>query len=235
MAQGQVVAMGGGGFSDEPDNPHLDDFLLDLTGLARPRVCFIGTASGDADGYALKFFEAFSRRHCRATRLVLFRRPERRAADLLAEQDVIYVGGGSTADMLAVWRLHGVDVLLRQAWQRGAVLGGLSAGAICWFQAGVTDSFGVDELSPLQGCLDILVGSFCPHYDSEPRRRPTFQALVADGRLPAGYAADDGAALHFVGTELVDVVSSRRAAAAFRVEEQDGEAREERLAARFLG
>ena len=234
MAQGHVLAMGGGGFSDEPDNPHLDHFLLDLAEVACPRVCFIGTASGDADGYALKYFEAFSRRQCVATRLVLFRRPDRPPADVLAEQDVIYVGGGSTANMLAVWRLHGIDVLLRQAWERGAVLGGLSAGAICWFQAGVTDSFGA-ELSPLHEGLGILSGSFCPHYDSEPRRRPAFHSLVADRRLPGGYAADDGAALHFAGSELVEVVSSRRSASAYRVDEQDGEAREERLATRFLG
>ena len=235
MAQGHVLAMGGGGFSDEPDNPLLDNFLLDLTGAARPRVCFVGTASGDADSYALKFFEAFSRRGCVASRLVLFGRRARPAAEVLAEQDVIYVGGGSTVNMLAVWRLHGIDVLLRQAWERGAVLGGLSAGAICWFQAGVTDSFGVDELSPLHDGLGILTGSFCPHYDSEEKRRPTFRALVADARLPGGYAADDCAALHFAGASLVEAIASRPAAAAYRVDEEDGEACEARLATRFLG
>ena len=226
--------MGGGGFSEEPDNPLLDDFLLELTGSPRPRVCFVGTASGDADGYALKFFEAFSKRGCITTRLTLFRRSEPPAEDLLGEQDVVYVGGGSTANMLAVWRLHGVDRMLRDAWQRGAVLGGPSAGAICWFESGVTDSFGVDLL-PLDGALGILPGSFCPHYDSEPLRAPTYRSLVADRRLRGGYAADDGAALHFVGTDLVEVVASRRSACAYRLQEENGEAREERLATRFLG
>ena len=197
-------------------------------------LCFIGTASGDAEGYALRFFEAFSRRGCLASRLLLFRRPEQPAAELLAEQDVIYVGGGSTANMLAVWRVHGVDVSLREAWERGAVLGGSSAGAICWFEAGVTDSFGADELAPLTGCLELLPGSFCPHYDSEPRRAPTFRSLVAAGRLPAGYGVDDGAAVHFAGTERVEVVSSRPSARAYWVEERDGHANEEPLPARLL-
>jgi dipeptidase E len=234
MAQGHIVAMGGGGFSSEPDNPGLDDFLLDLSGVSSPKVCFVGTATGDADSYALKFFETFStRRRGVATRLHLFGRPDR-AAEILSEQDVVYVGGGNTANMLAVWRLHGVDLLLREAWERGAVLGGVSAGAICWFHSGVTDSFG-PQLAPLEGCLDFVAGSFCPHYDSEPRRRPTFQALVADGRLPAGYAADDGAALHFAGTDLVEAVCSRPSAAAYRVAERDGTATEERLPTRLLG
>ncbi len=234
VPNGHVLAMGGGGFSGEPDNPLLDDFLVDLTGSRRPRVCFVGTASGDADSYAVKFYEAFSRRGCVASRLLLFRR-ERPPAELLAEQDLIYVGGGNTANMLAVWRLHGVDDLLRQAWERGAVLGGLSAGAICWFESGVTDSFGADDLRALDGCLGLLAGSFCPHYDSEPQRRPTFRRLVAARLLPAGYAADDGAALHFAGTQLVEVVTSRPSARAYRVEERDGEAEEEALPTRFLG
>ncbi|MDQ4070538.1 MAG: peptidase E, partial [Actinomycetota bacterium] len=215
MGKGHIVAMGGGGFSEEGGRSLLDDFLLELAGTARPRVCFVGTASGDADGYGLKFFEAFSRRDCVASRLLLFNRGGTPVAELLAEQDVIYVGGGSTANMLAVWRLHGVDVLLRQAWDRGAVLGGLSAGAICWFEAGVTDSFGADDLRPLTGCLELLPGSFCPHYDSEPRRAPTFRRLVAARRLPPGYGVDDGAAVHFAGTERVEVVSSRPSARAY--------------------
>jgi len=235
MAERHIVAIGGGGFSEEPENRHLDDFVLELCGARRPRVCFVGTASGDADGYALRFFEAFSRRGCVATRLVLFRRPEIPATELLAAQDVIYVGGGSTVNMLAVWRIHGIDVLLRRAWERGTVLAGLSAGSICWFESGVTDSYGNEELVPLTDALAFVPGSNCPHYDREPLRRVAYRQLVASGDLASGYAADDGAALHFAGTELAQVVTSRPTARAYRVEARDGEAAEDPLGVDYLG
>ena len=192
--------MGGGGVSQEPDNPLLDHFVLQLTGAGTPAVCFLGTASGDADGYAVKFFEAFGRRGCVTSRLTLFHSASVPAAELLAAQDVIYVGGGSTANMLSVWRIHGLDVLLRQAWERGTVLAGLSAGSICWFESGVTDSLRVDALLPLTGGLAFLPGSHCPHYDADPRRPVAYRRLVAGGELAPGYAVDDGAALHFTGT-----------------------------------
>lgn len=226
MGLGHIVAMGGG-------DPALNRYLVSLSGAARPRACFIGTATGDTDGYAVRFFEAFTALDCVPSRLTLFGVPKQAAADALADQDVIYVGGGNTANMLAVWRLHGVDVALRHAWERGAVVGGPSAGAICWFASGVTDSFRAD-LDPLDGCLGFLPGSFCPHYDSEERRRPTYQRLVATGRLPAGYAADDGVGLHFAGTDLVEVVAAREGTAAYRVEPGDGQAKEARLPPRPL-
>lgn len=206
--------MGGGGFMLERRSP-LDDFLLSLSPADHPRVCFIPTPAGDSDRVVAAFFEAFSRRDCRPSCLRLFGAPED-PAELLASQDVIYVSGGSTANALALWRLHGVDRALLEAWSRGAVLGGVSAGANCWFECSVTDSFGL-QLAPLRDGLALLSGSFCPHYDGEELRRPVYRRLVDDG-LPAGYAADDGAALHFVGTELRDVVASRSGACAYRVE-----------------
>ena len=227
MSVGQIVAMGGG-------DPALDAFLVGLTGSPRPKACFIGTATGDLHGYALSFFQRFSALDCVPTWLPLFGVPKRPPAEVLAEQDVIYVGGGNTASMLAVWARHGVDLALQDAWERGAVLGGPSAGAICWFQSGVTDSFRA-ELDPIDGCLGFLAGSFCPHYDSEERRRPTYRRLVASGRLPAGYAADDGVALHFAGAQLVEAVAARPGAAAYRLDARDGEAIEERVAPRRLG
>jgi len=211
---GQILAMGGGGFMLEPSSP-LDDFLLSLASSARPRVCFVPTPAGDADRAVAAFFEAFSWRECEPSCLRLFGTPER-PADRLADQDVVYVSGGNTANALALWRLHGIDRALRDAWERGAVLGGVSAGANCWFECSVTDSFGV-ELGPLPDGLGILAGSFCPHYDGEERRRSVYRSLV-DGGFPAGFAADDGAALHFVGTELREVVASRPEARAYRVE-----------------
>jgi dipeptidase E len=221
-----IVALGGGGFSD--DDRLLDDFVLGLAGPARPRVCFLPTATGDSAEYVVKFYDAF-RERARPAHLELFGRPRRDIRDFLLAQDVIYVGGGNTANMLAIWRVHGVDTMLREAWERGIVLAGISAGSICWFEAGVTDSFG-DELAQLS-CLGFLPGSNCPHYDSEPQRRPTYRRLVDGGELPPGLAADDGAALHFVGTELAEAVAARSEAGAFRV--QPGA--EAPLPVRYLG
>lgn len=212
---GQIVAMGGGGFMMEPDSP-LDDFMLSLSAANCPRVCFVPTPSGDSDRVIAAFFETFTQRDCEPSCLRLFGTPER-PAEHLATQDVIYVSGGNTANALALWRLHGVDVALREAWKRGVVLGGVSAGANCWFECSVTDSFG-SELHPLHDGLALLPGSFCPHYDGEERRRPVFRSLV-DGGFPAGYAADDGAALHFVGTELREVVAAHAGVNGYRVEQ----------------
>jgi dipeptidase E len=228
-----IIAMGGGGFSMEPDNPLLDDFILSQANAARPRVCFLPTASGDADGYIVGFYTAFTSR-AEASHLRLFYRTREDIEALLLGQDIIYVGGGNTENMLAIWRTHGLDRILRAAWEAGVVLAGLSAGSICWFEAGTTDSFGPD-LDVLTDGLGFLAGSHCPHYDGEVQRRPKYHRLVADGRLPAGYAADDGAALVFDGTKLREVVASRPEATAYRVEAVEGVARETRLPARYLG
>jgi len=198
----------------ERDSP-LDAFLLSLSDAPRPRVCFVPTPSGDADRGIAAFFESFAARDCDPSCLRLFGTPER-PGEHLASQDVVYVSGGSTANALALWRLHGIDHALRAAWERGAVLGGVSAGANCWFEACVTDSFG-PGLDPLPDGLGLLPGSFCPHYDGEELRRPVYRRLVDDG-FPAGYAADDFAALHFVGSELREVVCSRPGARGYRVE-----------------
>lgn len=238
-AAGHIVALGGGGFLMEPENPLLDDFVLSLARRHPARVCFISTASGDAATVIASFYRAFSGR-CVPTDLTLIGQPRlprhpARTDELesfIAEQDVFYVGGGNTANLLALWRAHGVDRLLGDAWRAGAVLSGVSAGMICWFEASVTDSFG--GLAPLRDGVGFLPGSACPHYDGEPGRRPTYQRLIADG-LPAGYAADDGAALHFAGRDLVAVVGSRPTAAAYRVELRDGKLVEERLATQLLG
>jgi peptidase E len=229
----QVVAIGGGGFSSDPDNPLLDDFILGLTGQARPRVLFLPTATGNVPTYIMSFYTAFSRR-AEASHLDLFTRTAEDIGRLILDQDVVYVGGGNTANLLAMWRVHGLDAILRAAWQAGIVMAGVSAGAICWFQAGVTDSFG-PELVALDGGLGLLAGSFCPHYDSEPARRPTFRRLVGGGRLPDGWAADDGVALHFVGSDLAEVVASRPEARAYRLERTADGATETELATRYLG
>ncbi len=229
--------MGGGGFSMEPDDPRLDDALLDLVRRARqverPRVCFLATASGDAEAYIEGFHAAFDAK-AEATHLALFERTVEAIEPYLLAQDLVYVGGGNTMNMLAVWRLHGVDRALRAAYDAGVVMAGLSAGSLCWFEGGTTDSFG-PTLRPIRDGLGFLAGSHCPHYDGEPGRRPLYQSLVASGELPPGYAADDGAALVFRDGILHAVVSSRPSAAAYRVEPgPDGTAVETRLETRYL-
>ncbi|MFL5679034.1 MAG: Type 1 glutamine amidotransferase-like domain-containing protein [Chloroflexota bacterium] len=233
MVDRHIVAIGGGTFARDPDNGRLDEFLLRLTGKPRPRICFVPTAGGDNPDAVARFHDFFAPR-AEPTSLPLFERGRTSPADVLLEQDVIYVGGGNTANMLAIWRLHGVDAVMREAWERGIVLAGWSAGGLCWFEEGVTDSFDPD-LGPLNDGLRFLAGSFCPHYDTEARRRPVYRGLVADRTLRDGFAADDGAALHFVGTELAEAVSSRPKACAYRVERRGDRAEETPLPTRYLG
>lgn len=236
---GQIVAMGGGGFLMEPENLLLDDFVLSLSPKAKPRVCFLPTAAGDAPGHVARFYRAFSGR-CLPTDLTLFesavlpRRPAftRDLESFVSEQDIFYVSGGNTVHLLALWRAHGLDRLLRRAWMSGAILSGVSAGMICWFQASMTDSFG--GVARLDDGLGLLEGSACPHYDGESLRRPAFHRALAEG-LPAGVAADDGAALHFVGRDFAGAVSSRRNARVYRVALRGGEVVEEAIVPRFLG
>jgi dipeptidase E len=237
--KGQIVALGGGGFSMEPDNPLLDDFILSLVPQTPAKICFIPTASADSPQYLVKFYRAFSGRAI-ATDLTIFDPPAvprcpshtSEIASFVAAQDIFYVGGGNTANLLAVWRAHGVDRVLHEAWCAGKILCGISAGMICWFRDGLTDSFG--ELAPLGDGLGFIEASACPHYDGEPERPAAYHQAISNGMV-SGYAADDGAALHFRGTELVEVVSSRENASAYRVELIDGRVTETKLATRFLG
>lgn len=228
-----IVAMGGGGFSMEPGNPLLDDYILSLTGKREPRVCFVATASGDSREYIARFYGAFTPRACRPSHLTFFERTVQDLRAFILPQDVVYVGGGSTANMLAVWRLHGLDAVLRDAWQRGTVLCGLSAGSICWYEAGLTDSFG--GLDPFRDGLGLLPGSHCPHYDGESKRQAVYEALIAKGALPDGIAADDGVGLRYAGTELAEAVSSRPGARAWRVERSELGSRRTELVPRYLG
>ena len=192
----------------------MEAYVLGLTGKERPRVCFLPTATGDAAERIVRFYAAFGDKVDTA-HLALFDRTVDDLRAFLLAQDVIQVGGGNTANMLAVWRVHGIDRILREAWEAGIVLTGVSAGAICWFEACVTDSFGGTDA--LHDGLGFLAGSMCPHYDSEPNRRPVFQRLVGED-FPAGYAAEDDVGLHFAGTELHAAVSAREDGRAFRVE-----------------
>lgn len=212
----QIVALGGGGFSMEAGNPLLDEFVLGLTGKPRPKVCFLPSASGDADHYIVRFYRHFAADRCEASHLSLFRRERApvEPREHLLSQDLIYVGGGSVTSLIGVWRAHGIDVILRQAWERGIILAGLSAGSLCWFAEGVSTFHGPVER--VEG-LGLLPWSNTVHYSSEPRRRDALHGWLRDG-MRSAYAADDGAALHFVGTDVNQVVASRPDARGFRVE-----------------
>jgi peptidase E len=229
----QIIAMGGGALPAELDNLLLVRYFLAQTRKRKPKVAFIGAAHGDSDAGRLRFYAGFSRFECRPTHLPLFARTPRDLESFVLEQDAIFVGGGNTKSLLAVWRDWGLDRHLRSAWERGVVLGGGSAGSICWFEHGVTDSI-VGPLTALP-CLGFLPGSNCPHYDSEPLRRPTFRKLVAGGMLPDGVAADDGVALHYIDGRLARVVSNRPRAKGYRVTRAGKRAVERRLATRYLG
>jgi peptidase E len=233
LSDRHIVALGGGGFSSEGPGSPLDEFILGLARRPNPNVCFLPTASGDSDTYVASFYRAFSPLPCRPSDLALFRRTVADLRELLLEQDVIYVGGGNTANMLAIWRRHGVETILRECWEAGIVLAGISAGAICWFEAAVTDSFGL-QLAALNDGLGLLPGSACPHYDSEELRRPVYQRLVADG-FPGGYAADEGIGLHFVGTAFKEAVSSRPNGNAYELKLDQGRLIERTIAPRLLG
>jgi peptidase E len=229
----QIVAFGGGGFSMEAGNPLLDDYVLAATGADRPKVCFIPTASGDADHYVVRFYRTFSA-VAECSHVSLFRRDKGSGAvegDLekhLLDQDLIYVGGGSVLSLLGTWRAHGVDQMLKRAWRRGVLLCGLSAGSLCWFSEAVTAFHGAPE--PVRG-LGLLPHSNCVHYDGEATRGVAFRDMIASGQMREGYAAQDGAALHFEGRELLRAVASRPKARAFRVS-ADGE---HPLAIEYLG
>lgn len=221
------LALLGGGFSTDEDGL-LDDWVLGHTRTPRPKVCFVPTASGDAPGYVEQFLTAFRSRNCEPGVLSLFRRELDDGAlrTFLLSQDVVYVGGGSTANLLAVWRAHGVDRLLREAYDRGTLLCGISAGANCWAEGSHTDSFG--PLTFLPDGLCLLPGSVCPHYDTEPGRRSSYRAAVATGSLPAGWALEDGVGALFTDGFLAETVTRTPRARLYRVEPDGGSGAMER-------
>jgi dipeptidase E len=227
----QIIALGGGGFSMEPENLALDRYILSQARAPAPAVAFVPTASGDSDNYVVRFYTAYGGLPCRPAHVPFFRRTPDLRSYLLA-QDVIYVGGGNTKSMLAVWHEWSLPQILREAWESGIVLAGISAGAICWFEQGVTDSF-ADRLRALD-CLGFLPGSCCPHYSGEADRRPSFHQLLRHGEIAPGFAIDDGAAIHFTNDQVHRVVASRNGATAYRVYMAGAEVREEPMPVDYL-
>ncbi|BCB04325.1 peptidase E [Bacillus sp. KH172YL63] len=228
----QIIAMGGGGFSMEPDNLLLDEYILEQVQVSNPKICFLATASGDAESYIDRFYKAFSTLACEPSHFSVFKPHTKEYEGFLLGQDIIYVGGGNTKNMLALWKEWGIDGILKKAWESGIVLAGLSAGSLCWFEEGTTDSYG-EGLETIKG-LGFIKGSHSPHYDGEEDRRPQYQSFIMKGDLCGGYAADDGAALHFIDDKLSRVVSSREHARAYSVEKVEGEIQETPLVSYYL-
>ena len=226
MADRQIVGLGGGG-STEDETRRLLAHVIGLARRSPPSVCVVPTALGDDADAVLRLYGLLPD-GLAPTHLPFFPWPPDDLRRFALDQDVIFVSGGNTANMLAIWRVHGFDRILREAWESGVVLTGWSAGMICWFEASVTDSFG-PQLEGMHDGLGFLAGSACPHYDGEERRRPVYTKLVTDG-FPAGVAADDGVGVHYIGTDLAEVVTVRDGAAAYRV----GPEGEMRLDARLL-
>ena len=228
----QIIALGGGGFSMEPENPLLDEYILRQSGKENPKVCYVPTATGDSDICIKWFYDFFEKQKCQPSHLSLFKPPARDIEGFILDKDIIYVGGGNTKNLLALWKEWGLDKILRKAWNQGIVLAGISAGSICWFEEGVTDSYG-DKLEPLT-CPGFLQGSHCPHYDGEAERRPAYHELLAFDKIKPGIAADDGVAIHFIEEEVSRIVSSRPNARAYKVY-FDKEVKEIELKTEYLG
>jgi dipeptidase E len=227
MADGQIVGLGGAGAAEE-ETRRLLAHVVGLSGKASPKVCVVPTAAADDAASVLRLYGLLPE-EARPSYLPFFPWPPDDLRRIVLDQDVLFVGGGNTANALAIWRVHGFDEILREAWEAGIVLTGWSAGMICWFEAGVTDSFG-PQLDGMRDGLGFLAGSACPHYDGEELRRPVYTRLVAEG-FPPGVAADDGVGIRYTGTERAEVVSVREGAGAYRVD-ADGE---EPLPVRLLG
>ncbi|MDD5090905.1 MAG: peptidase E [Candidatus Wallbacteria bacterium] len=207
-----LITLGGGGFSMEETDSPLDRYMLEQTGKPHPRVCFLPTASGDAEGYIAKFHARLKKLGAETYHLTVFRQEVEDFREFILSMDAVYIGGGSTHNMLLLWKAWGLDLILMDAYERGVMMFGLSAGANCWFEQSVTDSW-ASGLRGMPG-LSVLAGSFCPHFDSEPERRPLFVTAISSGELLPGYGVDDFCGLHFQEGKLLRCIASRDNASA---------------------
>ena len=220
----QVIAIGGGGFGRTQASNLIEQYILDQASNKRsPSICFIPTATGDLDPYVVNFYSVFSRLDCKPSHISFFKR----TIDLeehIAKQDIIFVGGGNTKSMLAVWKEWNLDKILKIAYERGTVMSGVSAGAICWFDQGLTDSW-ADELK-IMPCMNFISGNCAPHYDEEPERRPATKKLLEKNVITSMYGIEGGAALHFIDETPSYTVRFAKNKNAYNVTLQDSEVSE---------
>lgn len=231
----QIIALGGGGFSDEPDNHLLDEYILKTSGKPEPKILFLPTAGGDSKDYITKFYKVYNKLSCVPIHLELTNTgltyPE--IESLIMAQDIIFTGGGSTKFLISVWKEKGIDKILTAAWKNGIVLSGMSAGAICWFKDGFTNP--KDDIFEHLECLGFLKGSFCPHYSSAEGLKEIYSRMIINKELSGGYGVDDGVALHFTGRKLYKIISSRPDAKANKVVKRFGKIKIEQLDTFYLG
>ena len=214
MKMRQVIAIGGGGFGRTQDSTLIEQFILDQTSKKNPKICFIPTATGDLDPYIVNFYSVFSKLNCEPTHISFFKRTIGLEQHIL-NQDVIFVGGGNTKSMLAVWRDWGLDLILKKAYDRGIVMSGVSAGAICWFKNGLTDSW-ASELKIME-CMNFIPGNCAPHYDEEPERRPATKKFLQDQSITSMFGIEGGAALHFIDEQPNSTIRFKKNKNAYRV------------------
>lgn len=214
----QIIAIGGGGFGRNPNQRIIEKYIIDQSSESRPNVLFIPTASAEDKSYTVNFYSCFNGLDCNPSHLNLFQRTPR-IEGLINKADIIYVGGGNTKSMLAVWKEWKLDKLLFKAYNEGTVLAGVSAGAICWFDTGITDSW-ASNLNYID-CLGILPGSCCPHYDSEKDRRPSVHKFIEQENIKSVYAIEDGAAIHFVDDAPYKNISFFKNSKVFFVDKQN--------------
>lgn len=233
MTQRQILGIGGNFYVKPWQPPTLQRHLLQLAGVASPRICLLATATGDNPADIEMFYRHLGQHDCRLSHLNLFNPGTDDFERLFLSQNIIYVGGGATRNLIAIWREWGIDKALRTAWESGVVLAGTSAGSICWFESCITDSL-PQKLLPLK-CLGFLKGSGCTHYDARPDRPTTFRKLIAEGTIEGpGLATDDDTALHYIDDRLHEVVTARRGATAHRIVKTAMGCAEEALPARYL-
>ena len=228
----QIVALGGGMFSMEADNGLLDKYILNLALKEKPKICFFGTASNDGAEYREMFYRFFNEQNCEPSHLSFLDPPDN-IEEFIMEKDIIHVGGGHTAMIIDTWKKFGVDKIMKKAWESGIILSGMSAGAICWFDDGITNpSPGVLARLP---CLGLLNGSFCPHYDDRAELKTAYHKLILDGIIEEGFGVEDGAAVHFVGNAPLRVVTSRTGVTAYKVRKIRNKISESPMEAVYLG
>ena len=211
---GDIIAIGGGGFGRNPNQLKIEKYIIEQSPVVKPKICFIPTASAEDKAYTVNFYTAFSKLYCTPMHINLFQRTPR-LDSIINKQDIIYVGGGNTKSMLAVWREWKLDKLLMKAYNRGTILCGVSAGAICWFEKGITDSW-ASNLN-IMDCMGFVEGCCCPHYDGEKDRRPSVEKFLMDSKIDSCYALDDGSAIHYKNSEVFTSVRFYNDAHAYKV------------------
>lgn len=229
----QVIALGGGGFSMEPENPLLDKYILNSSGKENPKICFFANAGGDAQDYIDRFYDAFQKQNCIPSHISLLDLPKGNLEEIILSNDIVFVGGGSTRILMQQWKQFGIDKIMCKAWEKGIVLSGMSAGAIVWFQDGLYNP--TDKELMRIDCLGFVKGSFCPHYDERTELRFSYRNLITAGNIKAGYGAEDYCGLHFIGNDLYNVISSRKNAAAYSVRKAGRSLSEKKIETVYLG